>query len=244
MGYQQGGLVAAEASLEGNPGVSFLEGLLAAIAVSALSAGRLDIGGASAVAGTVVLSWQFRPVRTVSQWVFGAIGAVASVPAAAAYLSVDGCVDSTPMWTRILILIGLAGAFGWGFLHTLAIGRRFGEVAAIGLGWFAMIELLTFASTAVGVSVQGLGTPFVIIGVLVLGYLVGLRPTLAMLVAGVGMALVTLAGSALLGTPAGAGTECLGLHDATGAAFIYLVAFVPATFLWVIVVKPFVRGRS
>lgn len=236
--------MAADTTLDNNPGVAFLGGLLAAIAITTLSEGGFDIGGAVVLACTVVLAWQSRIVHGIAQWVFGAIGAIASVSAVAAYLSDDGCVDFVPPWGRALILVGLVGAFGWGLLHTLLLGRRFGELAALGLGLFGLLELLAFASVAAGVSGQGLGLPFVIVGVLVLGYIVGARPALAMLVIGVGMALVTLAGGAILGTPASTGTECLRLHDATGAAFIYMVAFVPATFLWVIIVKPFVRRRS
>ncbi len=236
--------MASDTSLENNPGVAFLEGLLAAIAVSTLSAGQLDLGGAAVLACVVVLAWQSRTVHTIAQWAFGLIGMLASFVAIVEYLSGDGCVYFIPLWGRVLILGGFAVAFAWGFMHTVLLARRFREVAGIGLGWFGLIELMAFASMAAGVSGQAPGVVVVIVGVLVLGYLLGARPTLAVLVIGVGMALVTLAGSAILGTAASLGTECMRLHNASGAAFIYLVAFVPATFFWVILIKPFVKRRS
>lgn len=236
--------MAPDTSLDNNPGVAFLEGLLAAIAISTLSAGQLDLGAAVVLACVVVLAWQSSTIHTTAQWAFGLIGMIASVVAIAEYLSGGGCVDFIPLWGRVLILGGFTVAFGWGFMHTALFARRFREVAGIGLGWFGLIELMAFASMAAGVSGQAPGVVVVIVGVLVLGYLVGARPTLAVLVIGVGMALVTLAGSAVFGTAASLGTECMRLHNASGAAFIYVIAFVPAAFVWVIFIKPFVGRRS
>lgn len=48
--------MAPDTSLDNNPGVAFLEGLLAAIAISTLSAGQLDLGAAVVLACVVVLA--------------------------------------------------------------------------------------------------------------------------------------------------------------------------------------------
>ena len=79
--------MASDTSLENNPGVAFLEGLLAAIAVSTLSAGQLDLGGAAVLACVVVLAWQSRTVHTIAQWAFGLIGMLASFVAIVEYLN-------------------------------------------------------------------------------------------------------------------------------------------------------------
>ncbi|HMR50775.1 MAG TPA: hypothetical protein PKA68_16130 [Arachnia sp.] len=233
----------AEAVLDNNPGVAFLEGFIASLAVAALSPGDVSFTATIAIACAVVLTWQWKGMHTAVLIVFGVIGAIATTQAVAAYLGDDSCLTWIPLWGRILLLLGMAIAFGWGFVHTMFMRKDFKDVGAIGLGWFGMVELLTFASTATA-GAGGLGIVVVVVGVLVLGALLGAKPALTTLVIGVGMGVMVVLGSSLFGTPAATGAECLLVQDAWATGFLYLVAFVPATLVWVIFIRPFFRKRG
>lgn len=231
----------AEADLKENPGVVFLEGFIAALAVAAFTPSDISFKAAIAIACGVVLAWQWPWMHTIAVSGFGVIGAIATISAVGTYLGDDGCVTWLPLWGRILLLIGLGVTFAWGLLHSIALKWNFRDVGGICLGWFGMLELLTFASTAAAAA-GALGVTVVIVGVLVLGFLLGMRPALTTLVIGVCMGALVVMGSSLVGTSAAAGTECLLVRDAWVSAFLYFLAFVPAMFLWVIFIRPF-RGK-
>lgn len=228
--------------LEDNPGVTFLEGFLAALAVAALYPNG-NFQATIAIACAVVLAWQWKWMHSAVGIIFSVIGAIATTHAVAIYLGDDSCLTWIPVWGRILLLLGMAVAFGWGFFHTALMRKDFKDVSAIGLGWFGMVELLTFASTATAADGR-LGIAIVVVGVLVLGALLGAKPALTTLVIGVGMGVMVVMGSSLVGTPAAIGAECLLVQNAWATGFLYLVAFIPAMLVWVIFIRPFVGKRS
>lgn len=224
-------MMVATAAEPARESVVFLEGLLASIALATLVGSGFDATGAFGLAVAVFLAWQSRAFYAVAQFAAGGVGIAASIPALAAYLG-EGCVSAIPLWGRVLVLIAVAFVGGFGLLHSVFLGGLFTEFGKIGLGWFGLVELLTFMSTTAILSFTGVGRAFVVGGAVVLGGLIGWKPRYSMWTIGTGMALITLAGGAIIGTPAAEGLECHQLVDATGAAMIYLVSFLPIAVVW------------
>lgn len=214
----------------------FLEGLLASIALGTLSNGTIDVATGVMVAAVVVLGWIAGPLSNVASAGFGLLGVVAAVPVLVDYFAGDACMLGVSAGWRIALFVAVAVMFGWGAMHTLFLGRNLRAAGQLGLGWFALMELLTFFSMTAVLTRYSIGLAVLLAGVVTMGALVGFRPKIGIWAVGVGMALITLAGSTYVGVTSEEALGCLALGNATGSAFSYLLAFIPvgmAVFLFV-----------
>ena len=159
---------------------------------------------------------------------FGVIGIAASVPVLYDYVTGDGCMLSVRVGWRIALVVMMAAVFAWGGIHTIFFGKSLRTAGQLGLGWFALLELLTFFSMTAVLTRHSVGLAILLAGVVAIGALVGFRPQIGIWAVGVGMALITLAGSTYVGVTSEEALGCMPLTNATGAAFSYLVAFIPA----------------
>lgn len=221
----------------------FLEGLLCALALGVLTEGELELASAILVAGLVALGWWSAALSGLVSLGFNLVGVAAALQAGIAYLTGDGCSFSLPIVGRVLLLLGMLAATVVGGVHAVLLSQRFNEVRSLGLGWFAQIELLTFLSTTAFLANPGLGLPIVIVGALMLGIAVGIRPQLAMWTVGVGMALISLGGGAYLGVT-GNNFGCASLAQAHMAGFTFLVAWIPVGVIYSLLPGRPRRNRS
>lgn len=220
----------------------FLEGLLGSIALGVLSNGQIDVTLGVLMAGLVVLGWIAGTVSSVASIGLGVVGIAASLPGIAEYLVGDDCLFGFGIGWRVTMLIAMAGLFAWGALHTMLLRGSLKAAGQVGLGWFSLVELLTFVSMSAVLTRHSIGIAIVVLGVVVLGALVGFMPQIGIWAVGVGMALITLTGSTYLGITSEDAIGCQPLSDATGSAFSYLVAFIPVGIVVFILRKLFRRS--
>ncbi len=220
----------------------FLEGLLGSIALGVLSNGQIDVTLGVLMAGLVVLGWIAGPVSSVASIGLGVVGIAASLPGIAEYLVGDNCMFEFGVGWRVTLVIVMAVLFAWGGLHTIFRTGSLKAAGQVGLGWFSMVELLTFASTSAALTRYSIGIAIVGLGVVVLGALVGFMPQIGIWAVGLGTALITLTGSTYVGITSEDAIGCQPLSDATGSAFSYLVAFIPVGIVVFILRKLFRRS--
>lgn len=216
---------AAEA--ESSKAELFLEGLLGAVALGVLSGGQLDVAFGMMLAAVVLLGWVAGTVSRVASVGLGIVGIAASLPGIAEYLAGDNCLLGVGLGWRIAMMFSMAAMFAYGGIHTIFLGRSLKAAGQVGLGWFSMVELLTFASTTAVLSQHSVGFTVVLIGVLALGAIVGRWPQIGIWAVGVGMALITIAGSTYAGVTSDDALGCQPLSNATGSAVTYLASFIP-----------------
>lgn len=217
----------APVSIEGS--VVYLEGLLASVALSQIFVwfgfgSGWGADGLGAIFGIFVgVATRFTFLALPAELGFSMVGIIASLPALGSLLfSHATCFVLTPSLRQalaLLLLMAFLAPIVIPLVHVkgkkLAL-RRGGigvvrSYAALGLGWYAVIELMAFAATALGLSgMEAGGVAVVFSAILVAGALTPIKPQLVLPALAVGLGVIALLGDVIFGAAGEAAAECLG----------------------------------
>ncbi len=211
--------------------------------------GKVGTPVALAVGVAAALSTLAMSLKTIVDWFFGIIGAVAAIPAVIALFRGDVCSAASVSRAQMIgMAVALVLTFAVVYIFTIILGKMgdlrwvLSEFPLVGLQLFGAVELVLFLNTPMGVSLVGESR----LGVLVaFGLTVAFATLAASRLAPImfGIVAVALFASSLLGDAAGA--ECSssgGLHWGIGVnlALIYIAGFVCMFLL----IRLFGRGGS
>lgn len=177
-------------------GASLGAGLLAVFAVATMAPGGGDRDslsvfalGLGAVAAVTAIAHAFRPLV---EWAYGAIGAVAAVPAMVEVVAGPPCPGGVGLGGRVMAVVALALAAA-GAVAGVVLFARVGPMPV--LAWFGAVEVLAFLQAPGGlpIALSGAGPAVLALAsAAVLGLLAAVRPNLVVTAATICIALANL----------------------------------------------------
>lgn len=180
---------------------AFLEGLIAALALSELAAVGGDRGGSftsgaliGAIAVAAVFVRQWWPGRLGVELLYSVLGLAASVPAITRLLGATGCGDGVDPSLRIVAVVLLSVIWVATLIAALTVKAMSGfRTTASGLALFGAIDVMLFMSGPIGEGLVGpAGAVVVLLAVAVIGGMSALATNLVMMTCGLMLGAIQL----------------------------------------------------
>lgn len=214
----------------------FVPGLVATVALTHTPVGDFgsssDVGALGAGLGVMFAILAVRALSPIRVWAFAIIGAVGTVGAVITFLTLDTSLAGS-LWQRLVVLAALGGSV----VATSMFSGRWGSWDRLRdepLAIFGALEVLIFLSAPLGVQLSSTSAPTVgvlaaTVGSALLGIMIKFSPGFVIGLAAFAIALSSVAVATYVYLPV----------NGPGHSIVLLLAYVASYVVTALVMKPF-----